>query len=301
MKLRIQQQRGAALISALLLMAVAATVATWCYLQQHVWLRQAQLVMQADRLQAALEDARAWALQVAATPNLPRVFPRFHQHQQGITVEASVVSEGGRFDINNVQSSEHVLHFVFLLQAIDARLHTNQAIRLAYDLNAWMSPTARLERYYLALHPPYRQAHRKMVQWNELRLVRGMTVALYRELTQGKERYITALPQQQSLDVNYISAPVLASVTSLSNEEAERVIRCRDMSPPFRSPEDFIARCAKDLPIELHELTAESSFFLFQAHAEVSGVQRQLTALLQRISTKQGPSIKIVWQEWNDV
>ena len=297
-RLSVKQQAGMALLSALLIMALAVILVTWIYVQQHQVLRQARLVETVDRLQASLVGARAFALkQIIDQPNVMKK-PDAGFAPPGVTIDVQILPQEGRFNLNSMASGQHIERFAYLLRFIDPQLSLTAAYEISFNLKAWLSPVARLDREYLQRRPPYRQAHAPFVHVSELRLVKGITPALYRNLAP----YVTVLPTQANIiDVNSVSVPVLAAVTSLPLDKAQQIIQCRNRSGRrFIDMESFTRQCAANLELDSGVLMTDATYFLVRALARQNAQQQVLLSLVQRVKTEQGWTAQILWQEYQD-
>lgn len=297
-RLSVKQQAGVALLSALLIMALAVVLVTWVYVQQHQVLRQARLVETVDRLQASLVGARAFALkQIIDQPNVIKK-PDAGFAPPGVEIHVDILPQEGRFNVNGLASGQHIEHFANLLRFSNPLLSLTTAYDISFNVKAWLSPAARLDRAYLQRRPPYRQAHAPFVHLSELRLVKGVTPAIYHNLAP----YVTVLPTQNTLlDINSVSALVLAAVSSLPLDKAQQIIQCRKRSARrFADLESFKRQCAVNLDLDASVLTTDATYFLVRAQAQQNGQQQVLLSMVQRVKTDRGFTAQILWQEYQD-
>ena len=186
--MRIQAQRGVAVVLAMGVVALATMAATAIVVTQSTWSRQrelgadhvqAQLVLRAgvDWACAVLSDDRRtsavdhlgepWALRLPPLPVDNGKLAGHIEDQQGVFNLNNLVSEG------KVVLSQ-LAHFRRLLAILD--LPADLADALADWLDADSEPQPRggaEDRYYLGLEAPYLAANRPLVDVAELALVRG--------------------------------------------------------------------------------------------------------------------------------
>lgn len=277
---KLVKNKGAALITALFIMAIVAAAAVFMSLQQAVSIRRTQELIATDQAYLYAESVSAWAMgllrenAIHAGENdiidsLPKKFPPFIKNP--MTISGNLIDLESRFNLNNLIDKKHVKRFakLILMAASDTKEETaNQIAEATYS---WVNKETafqdddkkiHFDPLYLKKVPPYRAAHYPMVSPSELRLVEGMSAKLYLQL----EPYITTLPEFTPININTASAIVLASLGDLSLKEAETLVSDRK-NTLFKSVDDFMktAKIAKT-NINIKELTIVSSYFLSTAN-----------------------------------
>ncbi|HLF23410.1 MAG TPA: type II secretion system minor pseudopilin GspK, partial [Burkholderiales bacterium] len=222
-------QQGVALITAMLIVAIIATLATSLALGQQVWLRQTQNL--ADLAQA--EQVRQGAYEYAAavllrdekstltnkSDNLQEAWaqPFPPLPVEGGVVVISIADAQARFNLNNlVQHGQPVGDEIEIFRRLLAQL--GLSADLVNPLIDWLDADSNTlaggaeDLDYLNLDPPYRAANRPLRGVDELRLVKGYT----RKIVEDLSKHVTVLPepaQRKPINVNTASAEVLAAVT----------------------------------------------------------------------------------------
>lgn len=288
------RERGVAAITAILIVAIAASAATLMLAQQSAMLGQTALV--ASRAQADLY-ARAgldWSRAILADDakragDVDSLDEGWAQPIAGLPVERAVVAgaitdEQGKFNVNNLvngttASGEDVAAFRRLLESLGLSGDLREAVVDWIDGDGDLYGGGGAETpYYLSLPKPYRAADRPMIQIDELYRVRGFdpqTVAKLRP-------YITALPGHTLVNVNTASAPVLAAMLpELSPAEVNQLIEAR-RSKPFRNRDDISKVAAKAKPASLATLDVKSSFFSVRVRVAQDDVEVSTEGLVQR-------------------
>jgi general secretion pathway protein K len=266
-----QRQRGVAIIMAILIVALATSVAAYAAWQQNLWLRQTEnLVTQAQALavaRAGINFGRAVLAEDgkedAKTGNGDHFQENWAKYSLAVPVEGGTVSgkiqdQQGLFNVNNLAATDpgakkfHTEAFQRLLAQLDL------PGALADAVEAWIDSGKKgsTDLTYLAKQPPYRAANQPLLDFEELSRVQG-----FDEKTLEKLRpFVTALPvgsqQQQQQDgqtalivtptpVNVNTAPKEILEALFESGNGERVLKLREQKP-FKNDADFRQR-AKDI------------------------------------------------------
>jgi general secretion pathway protein K len=292
-----RNQQGMALITAVLVVAIVATVATTLALGEQVWFRQVQNMT--NRAQA--ESLRQGALNYAAIlltrdgndNKIDHLGELWAKPLPPLPVEdgmiAFAVSDAqGRFNLNNLvragqPSPPDMAMFQRLLtaQGIDPGL--SEVLRDWLDPDSIVSPGGAEDIEYLSLPQPYRTANQPLQSVDELRLVKGFTAKMVEKL----RPYVTALPVPTTVNVNTAPEQVLAALfTSLPASVLQPVLDTR-VDQPFADPAQFIARLPSGTsppPASLYGIN--TGYFLVTIDIRYGRLQRRTEALIERTSGK---------------
>jgi general secretion pathway protein K len=296
------RQAGLALVTALLVVAIAATLAASLAFGQQVWLRQMQNM--ADRTNADFLErgAIAWAATVFADASSsvnhlgePWARPIPVLPVPGGAIRGSVEDAQGRFNLNNVwannaKSQADVDVFERLLAGAGAS--GALATALAAALVDWIDPDSQAslggaeDIDYLQFDPPYRAANQPLASVDELRLVRGFTP----ELVEALRPYVTAIPGRTAINVNTAQAPVVAAlVPGLSLAEAEQLLADRERTP-FQSTGEFLKKLRPGIQAPGGDTFAvNTGHFLVMLDIVMGRHQRRTEVLVARAGGK------VVW------
>lgn len=300
-----RRERGVAVITAILIVAVAASAAATMLSQQSAMIDQTLMV--ASRAQADLyaqagldwargvlaEDARrgkdvdtlaeGWAQPIAALP-VDRAL-----------VAGAIADEQGRLNLNNVvRNNQPSEPDVRMLRGILEQV--GLAPELADAVVDWIDGDSDLggnggaeDAYYLGLARPYRAANREMVQVEELYRVRGFDAAAVAKL----RPHVTALPSRTATNVNTAGDVVLAALLGVSRDKAAALTTER-RTRPFQQKSDFATRAAA---IGAAAITVDhdvkSSHFLVNVRVAQDDVQLATEALVRRADNG---STAIIWR-----
>lgn len=289
-----KKQRGVALVTVLLIVAMAMTVMAFMAQQQAFWQRdmingrdrvQAAYIAQAgvDWARAVLADDKAnnnydtpremWAMKLPAIP------------VEGGEIQGVLVDQQGLFNLNNLvvngtTSASDVARFQRLL----ATLGLPQ--ELAYALVDWMdrddtpaSAGGAEDGYYLNLPKPYRAANLPLSELSELLWVRGFDAQIIQRL----KGYVSVLPQRTQINVNFATAEVLSAVVDgLTLQHARQLVTQRK-EMPFKTVAEFMQQLPTGIGESSRgEISVSSEFFLVDGHATLEQGEYIAQALLHR-------------------
>ena len=317
-----QGQKGVALITALLVVALAAAAAVAMAARQQVDLRRASNVLHFDQaylyalggeafasriLDLDLQNGQKngfvdsldedWAQPLPATP------------VDGGQVGGYLEDMEGRFNLNNLvaaaqtgqnatgpnttgqnpsaQAADYLAYFRNLLQVagVDNASEIEAAVLDWVDSDINTRSDGAEDTYYEQQNPPYRAANQRFWSPSELRLVRGVTDEVYEKLAP----LITVLPTPTTINVNTAPAQVLqALVPGMSASTAANLVTYRK-DQRFAKKTDFeqelqkVVGSANRLPQGLINLIdVKSDHFLLHANVQMGHVQMRLTSVLER-------------------
>ncbi len=297
-------ERGVAAVTAILIVAVAASAATLMLAQQSAMIDQAMLIT--SRAQADLyaragidwargvlqEDSRssrqvdylgeAWAQPIAALPVVRAL------------VSGAITDEQGKFNLNNLvrdnqRDNDAFAAFQRLLALRGLPVELADAVVDWIDADADLSgPGGAEDAYYLSLRKPYRAANSEMVQIEELYRVRGFDAAAVAKL----RPYVSALPGQAPINVNTASDVVIKAVLNAPDEAIAKFVRER-ASRPIANLIDVKQRLQiAGTPLETL-VNVRSDFFSVRVQVAQEDVELACEALVQRAPTTGSPTI--VW------
>ena len=216
------EERGAALLTVLLLVAVMAVIAAAALERLTLATRLTANAAAADQARAYAAAAESVALLrigdlVAAQPGKTTLQGGWHGAPQSVPVPGGVAivratDSGNCFNLNSVVAGESeanlavrpvgVTQFQALMQllGIDSRVAQSVAAATAdwIDSDSVPQPGGAEDETYVRMDVPYRTANRFMVDASELRAVAGVTPAIYAAL----RPWICALPTSDLSPIN---------------------------------------------------------------------------------------------------
>jgi general secretion pathway protein K len=302
------RQAGVAAITAVLIVAVAASAVALMLAQQAATLDQTMMVAsraQADQYaQAGLDWARGV---IAADPGtVDSLADAWAQPIAALPVERAIVSgaisdEQGKFNLNNLVVANHkspddVEIFQRLLASVGLDPALADAVVDWIDADSDLAgPGGAEDPYYLALPRPYRAANQPMAQVEELYRVRGFDAKAVAAL----KPYVTALPAQSrtTINVNTADPHVLAAVLPNVPRMALEQFVARRMTKPFVSAADAATWAATfDPKASVGALDVKSGYFGVQVRVAQDDVRLATDALVQRGTAPGQSAATFVWR-----
>ena len=285
-------QRGVAVVLAMLVVALAASTATYMLWAESLWLRQVENLVARAQADSVARAATQWATAIlaeddATVDHLDETWARRLPAlpAEGATLTGAIADEQAKFNVNNlVRGAAPSPADVAVLQRLLGLV--GLPATLADAIVDWIDPDDTVTQGagaedldYLAREPAYRAPNRALADVGELARVKGMTPEALARLAP----HLTALPDETPVNVNTASATVLlAMVPALSAAEAARVVEERGRAP-FRGLEDFqralppAASARIDGPLDI-----KSRYFSAEATVRVGRVTAGYRALIER-------------------
>ena len=297
-----RRERGVAAVTAILIVAVAASAATMMLAQQSAMVDRTLMVAaraQADMYALAGVD---WARGVLAQDrrDVDALGEGWAQPIAGLPVDRALVAGGivdeqGRMNLNNlvtngVRSDPDVRMFRALLAALDLPPDLADAVVDWIDRDQDLTGNAGAENaYYQALPQPHRAANLPMAQVEELYRVRGFDAKAVARL----KPYVSALPARTATNVNTASDVVLAALLGLTRDKVQALLAER-RSKPFRQKPDFASRAtALGAATIATDYDVKSAYFLVSVTVAQDDVRLATEALVRR--EENGP-VALVWR-----
>ncbi len=232
-------QSGTALVTALLIVALASVIATSMLKQQHIDIRRAENMIKGDQAILYLRAGENWVRQLLLEDQLKGKSDSLNDNWAKIdssldidrgTIQVQVEDLQGRFNLNNLLGKEgrpsqvDIENFRNLLAVLKLDTELVQPILDWIDADINISlPTGAEDQEYLALKLPYRTANAPFVSVSELLLVKGVTRAAYDKL----RPYISVLPERVDINVNTLSVPLLAAILRTTLIDADVIFKNR--------------------------------------------------------------------------
>ncbi len=291
------RSRGVALITAMLIAAVTATVATGLATENALDVRRTMILLYHEQGQQVAYGAETWVRNILRDDSIGSpddhlgelwaselpALPVDNGSVQG-AVTGQLEDLSGRFNINKLVGSDGLPDKVFveqferLLRALelDPKYAGLAADWIDGDQNANM-PFGAEDSIYTGMTPPYRAYNRGLSNVTELAALEGMSQAEFRLLLP----HITALPANTRINVNTASIPVLQSLgENIDVATAESLVELREgigFGPGFDVV--FANHIEQDLA---NEIGIVSSYFQLKAIVQIDTVRVTYFSVLHR-------------------
>lgn len=303
-----RRSRGVAVVTALLIVAVAASTAMFMLSQQSAMLNQAALVAaraQADLFaQAGLDWARGVVAQDAQKAGGVDFLGEPWAHPiAGLPVERALVSgsltdEQGKFNLNNlvgagkIASEKDVKHARRLFNLLGVSEELVGAVVDWIDADSDLTGTAGAEdAYYLGLSRPYRAANQPLVQVDELHRIRGFDEKTVARL----KPFVAALPVHTTVNVNTAPAEVIAAIIPDQPMDDIRAFVSQRITRPLRTTQEIAERWNKSGVAPGTDLDVKSGYFMARVQVAQDGVRLASEALVERRANPPGATA-IIWR-----
>lgn len=302
------RQRGVALLVALVVVAIVASLASWISLSQQVWMRQAENLRDQDQATAVAAGALQFAAlsldqegQQTSEDDLlqPWAKPLPFFPVAGGSVTGRIEDAEARFNLNNLfhnGSPDAAQVGVFQRLLITAGLSP----QLSGPVVAWITPSAAAgaqdvaDSVYLGLAVPYRAGSQPFADTSELGLVAGFDHAAVVKL----RPWVTALPTVAGvtpINVNTAPAPVLAALFPTPGAASISAVVAARSANPFKSTAQFLALMPPGTPPPEVPYALRSSYFRAVVSTHFGRLERLTEALIYRPLA--GRPAQVLWSQ----
>jgi general secretion pathway protein K len=290
------RQRGVALITALVVVAIAAGLAVAIAWQTTLDTRRTANLVQGDQAMEYALGAEAWAEEILARDgrkyqNVTALGQDWAQQLpplpvDGGQIQGKIEDLQGRFNINNVTTAQGLAQFARLLTAL------GQDPTLASAVQQWFTGTPggatdATDDYYSRLQPAYLTGQAPMQSASELLLVKGITPAVYAQISP----YLCALPAgaATTVNINTASGPVLESQNgNITTDVASQIIGERGTA----GFTDLSTLGTMTPPIPTTGFGTTSSYFLVTVVAQIGSTHVTLYSLLYRDGSNEVTAVR---------
>ena len=302
------RQRGIALITAVLVVAIAAIIATSMMSRQNFDTRRTANIIHQDQAIAYALGAEYWAgvelSKDAEQNNYDHLQENWAYDLPPLPIDGGYINGRiedlqGRFNLNSVLDPLQAERFARLCLAINVDPDFIPALQDWIDGDTEAREQGAEDETYTRMVPPYRAANGFLADTSELLLVRGVSVQEYNALT----FYISALPAGSAINVNTASPQLLQSLAhDVAVPDIERIIGIRAGAPYqdidyFLADEAFAGREISD-----EYLSVGSQYFLLTADVMLGDAPLTLQSVLYRtpegkmtvIKRRLGPSRELI-------
>jgi len=304
------KQTGVALLTALLVVSMAAIIAVNITERQQYDIRRMQNLLFNQQAFYYATGGEAWAQGLLykdhqsdqknnGTDNL---YEDWAQPLPLTLIEnGSILGEitdlQGLFNINNLyiddrtdptqltRLSQQKQLFDRLLTTLEINTSITPAIIDWLDKDTDSTfPDGAEDDVYLQMTPAYRTANRRMDNPSELMLIAGINTEIYNKL----KPFISALPEATTININTAPAEVIAALSSqLDIDEATNIVK--DRTSAFDSIQDFLRNTqgyAQNINNYQGNVTplinVTTRYFKVTAEVKIDNINKQLISILKR-------------------
>lgn len=221
------KQRGVALITALLILTIAATAAAYLTQQSQLTIRRSGNIINSNKAYLYALGAEKLAMialheDFKDDPNVDHpdenwAAPQIFEVEDSAGYVAGQITDlQGKFNLNNLVKDNKLdttstSRFDQLMKTFRIDPNFTSAIIdwIDADVRDPTGPGGAENDYYLGLNPPYHAANRNIVSLTELRMIRGIGED---ENLPQLMKHVTALPERTPINVNMASSVVLSAI-----------------------------------------------------------------------------------------
>lgn len=294
-------QRGIAIVTAIMIVAIAAAIAAQVAFAHQIWLRQMENAADRGATDWLRRGALHWVstalIEDAAQGSTDHLGERWAQGLptlpvEGGTIHVSIEDAQGRFNLNNLlrnnmPSAPDIAIFQRLLVLLSLQPGLADTLVDWIDADGEARPGGAEDIDYLNGDPPYRTSNQRLASVEELRLVRGFDAKTVAALAP----YVTVLPADSAINVNTAPPPVLAAVLGLDVPTAQRIADAR-VENPFQNTSALALLLPKGFQMP-GATDVKSGYFLAAIDTQIGRHERRTEALISR--SADGKSARVVW------
>jgi general secretion pathway protein K len=310
-----KKQSGVALIVAMLIVAIAAMIATQIFYQQQISIRRTLNQIQAEQLYQLELSTESWIKLMLLEDSKANKFDYFGDlwaqpmaipDAEGAVIKTNIVDYQSCFNINNlVLNGQAQEEQIKILQNLMSQLRLNPD--LVWALVDWLDkddephPTGAEWETYSRLTPSYRAANFRIIELTELYAISGWKAETINPLLP----YICALPpppeftnrgvsfnakENTKININTASEALLRSLSpEMLNANLNTILQNRK-SKGYTTVNLFITQLDIDNPrkpklsstINRELLGVESNYFLLQYSGWIDQFEQHYQSLIYR-------------------
>ena len=287
------QERGVALITVMLILALATILAVSMSSRQQLDIHRSANVFNFEQAYQYVLGAESWAKQIlkrdfddnkidSLDDDWARVLPPLPI--EGGQMSGQIEDLQARFNLNNlVQNGKpnklYVERFKRLLRNIE--LNEDMAMMIVdwVDSNEQTGFTGAEDNEYLNSSPAYRTANQSMADVSELLLIKGVDFEAYEKL----RPFVCVLKSETEINVNTASVEVLSSIVQdITLEDAKSLVEERNKEA-HKKIEDFLQHpLLKQKKVKSEGLSVSSQYFQLNSTAQIERISVEYTTILQR-------------------
>jgi general secretion pathway protein K len=288
-----REQRGVALITAVLVVAIGTMIAVNLMWQGTLDLRRAEAALAADQGLLYVQGAEAWAADILRqdlvdSPDADHLGETWAIELPPLPVEGGTIMGKlqdlqARFNLNNLIGADGKENQLARQQFERLLVRLDLDPALAGGVVDWLDPDTELrfptggeDVAYVDEDPPYRTANSMITSTSELMAIEGFDRETYDRLAP----YLTVLPRGSKLNVNTASDMLLSSLSDDIDIATAGVLVEERADADFVDIEATFSGLVE--PDVLQEIDGVSEHFLLTATVTLGSNQLTMRSVLQR-------------------
>lgn len=293
--MRYKSQRGVAIITALLIVAIATTISINISSRLQLDVRRTANIVTADQAWQYTLAAESWTRRILQNDRKDNSIDHYGEDWaielpplpvEGGWIRGKLTDLQGCFNINTLApggtvSALGVERFKRLLVNLDLQPELADAVIDWLDADVETTiPDGAEDGYYMNLEQPYRSANSEMLSPSELHLVRGFEdIAVHDRLLP----YVCAFGVATPININTATAEVLRSLSNkLTESDATAIIEQRNENA-FADVNAFLSfNKLKDIIDKPDNLSVSSDYFMLESESKIGQVQVRMYSVIYR-------------------
>lgn len=302
-------QRGVAVLTAIFVMALASIAAASLAYRQNIAFHRTEALKHSEQAWWVARGVADWATTLLEKDReqgeVDHLGEFWATPVDYLPVDNGVVTGGmvdlqGRFNLNNLASADPLFADIFKRLVLGLSLDSGQATpdpeQLVAAIQDWIDPDVEPrfpggaeDGIYLSKSPAYRAANRPFASVSELRLVDGVSPALYSAL----EPLVTVLPEETPININTAPAALLLALSDTpSPGEISAFVENR-AKQPAESLDPITNDALLGPAVDAQGLSVSSQYFLVHGEATIGRGRVRLYSLIFRSAQGQA---RVVYQ-----
>jgi len=296
----LKQQRGVAIITALLIVTIAATVSITISTRLQLDVRRTANLIAQDQAQFYLLAAEEWSQRILRQDKKDSTTDSLDENWaiqlpplpvEGGSIQGTITDLHACININTVAKNGVAdpttkKRLAQLFNNLGVTIDPTQAITdwVDSDLET-TNPNGAEDGYYLNLSTPYRTANTPLHSISELRLIRGFED---NKIYARVKPYLCAfiINSEIAINVNTASAEVLQSLSANMTKQLAADIIEQRITEPFVNIDKF-KKFAKlgAIITDTTKLTTSSDYFLLRTQATIGRANKVMYSVIYRDAT----------------
>ncbi len=296
-----RRQQGVAIITALLIVTIAATVSITISTRLQLDVRRTSNMIAQDQANFYLFAAEEWSQRILRQDKKDSTVDDLTENWAielpplpvtGGSIQGTLTDLHSCININSLMDNNAISPTT---QARLSQLFKNQGItdNLIQAISDWIdtdlettNPNGAEDGYYLNLENPYRTANTPLQSISEIRLIKGFEDS---EIYNKVEDYICAFIANSgdiSININTAGLEVLKSLSpDMTDEMVKDIIDHRD-EEPFNDIKEFTSFVKpKTIIKDTAKLSTSSDYFLLRTQAIIGQANKVMYSIIYRDST----------------
>jgi len=293
-----KKQQGVAIITALLIVAIATTISITISTRLQLDIRRTGNLIAQDQAQFYILAAEEWSQRIlrqdkkdSETDSLDEAWatelpplPVDGGSIQGTLTDLQSCININSLIIKNAPNETSKARLTQLFNLLDINSSATQAITdwIDTDLET-TNPNGAEDGYYLNLEHPYRTANTPLLSISELRLIKGFEDSeTYNKIKPYLCAYINT-GGASSININTASAEVLQSLSAdMTSDMASDIIE-RRTEEPFKDIKEFTSFSKLGTIIKnVENLSTSSDYFLLRTQAKIGRANKIVYTIIYR-------------------